>query len=177
MDNLNPQKRAWMTHAVHNVEPDYQRRMHGVGNRHGGVMTRTDRKEMDASSPLRSIRAMCLECIVYVSDEVKGCTIPDCPLYPFRLGRSVKGKSRLKAINQHCRECMGGSLSMVKDCHSGPRLADDEPGCPVHEYRAGHNPKLKGKRRATPKAIEALRRFRSQARDVRKRPPESTIST
>jgi len=140
-------------------------------------MTRTDRKEMDASSPLRAIRAMCLECVGYVSDEVKACTITDCPLYPFRLGRSVKGKSRLNAIKQHCRGCMGGSLCMVKECPSGPRPADDEPGCPVHEYRTGHNPKLKGKRRATQKGMEALRRFRSQARDVRKRPPESTIST
>ena len=73
---------------------------------------RADRREMDVSTPLKAIRAMCLECVGYVSDEVKACTIPDCPLYPFRLGRSVKGKSRLKAIKQHCHECMGGSLSM-----------------------------------------------------------------
>ena len=142
-----------------------------------GDEMRADRKTMDTSSPMKAIRAMCLECVGYVSDEVKNCTAPDCPVHPFRLGRSIRGRSRLKAIKQHCLECMGGSRSTVKECHSGPRLADDEPGCPVHEYRTGHNPKLKGKRKATQKAMEALRRFRSQARDVGKRPPESTIST
>ena len=120
-------------------------------------MPRTDRKEMDASNPMKAIRAMCLECVEYVSDEVKACTIPDCLLYPFRLGRSVKGKSRLKAIKQHCRKCMGGSSKMVAERPSGPR-----PGCSVFEYRFGKNPKM-AHRRPSKQAIEALKKYRRGA--------------
>ena len=141
-------------------------------------MIRTDRKEMDASSPLRAIRAMCLECVGYVSDEVKNCTITDCPLYPFRLGRSVKGKSRLNAIKQHCRECMGGSSHLVAGCPSGPQMDRSDSGCSVFEFRFGKNPKLKGKGkgRDMTRVTEAAQRGRRQARATVFRAPESTIS-
>ena len=62
---------------------------------------RTSRKRQDISTPLRAIRAFCLECVGYDRNEVKLCT-------------------------------------------AGPRLAEDEPGCPLFEYRFGHNPKRKG---------------------------------
>ena len=122
----------------------------------------TDRKEMNVSSPLRSIRAMCLECVGYVSDEVKNCTAPDCPLYLFRLGRSVRGKSRLKAIRKLCLECMGGSSKTVAECSSGPRHGENDPGCSVFEYRFGKNPKM-AHRRPSKQAIEALKKYRREA--------------
>ena len=37
-------------------------------------------------SPLKAIRAKCLECCCGSAYEVKNCTIHDCNLYPFRLG-------------------------------------------------------------------------------------------
>jgi len=98
---------------------------------------KTDRKEMNTSSPLKAIRAMCLECVGYVSDEVKNCTAPDCPLYPFRLGRSVTGRSRIKAVHKHCLLCMSGSTHMVAGCPSGPQMNRDDPGCPVFKFRFG----------------------------------------
>ena len=37
---------------------------------------------------LRIIRYKCLECCNWQGFEVKHCTIPDCVLYKFRLGRN-----------------------------------------------------------------------------------------
>lgn len=39
-------------------------------------------------SPLKSIRKNCLECSNQQPKEVKECSIIDCPLYPFRLGKN-----------------------------------------------------------------------------------------
>ena len=94
--------------------------------------------------------------------RILGRSAPDCPLYPFRLGRTVKGQSRLKAIRKHCLECMGGSSTMVAECLSGPLPGINEPVCPVFEYRFGKNPKLAG-RRVSKHSIEALQKHRLRA--------------
>ena len=39
-------------------------------------------------SPLKAIRAKCLECCCGSAYEVKNCTIHDCNLYPYRLGNN-----------------------------------------------------------------------------------------
>ena len=39
-------------------------------------------------SPLKAIRAKCLDCCCGSAYEVKHCTIHDCELYPFRLGNN-----------------------------------------------------------------------------------------
>jgi len=38
-------------------------------------------------TPLKAIRAKCLECCCWRSETVKACPCPDCPLYPYRLGK------------------------------------------------------------------------------------------
>ncbi len=37
-------------------------------------------------TPMRAIRAKCLDCCCGSSSEVRACTITDCPLYPLRYG-------------------------------------------------------------------------------------------
>ena len=37
-------------------------------------------------NPLKAIRAKCLDCCGQYINEVKYCVIPDCPLWPFRMG-------------------------------------------------------------------------------------------
>lgn len=44
----------------------------------------------------RAIRAKCLDCTCNQSNEVKYCTISDCPLFPYRFG--VRPESY---INRH----------------------------------------------------------------------------
>ncbi len=46
------------------------------------------------STPLKSIRLYCLEC-VGTSDEVKNCSMPECPAYYYRFGKNphLKGNN------------------------------------------------------------------------------------
>lgn len=52
-------------------------------------------KRTISNSPMKAIRAKCLDCSGGSSNEVKMCPIKDCPLYPFRFGKRVgiRGKN------------------------------------------------------------------------------------
>lgn len=54
---------------------------------------------MQFLTPIKAIRAKCLECSNYQPKEVRECIIPDCPLYPFRMGKNPNrtGIGNLKA--------------------------------------------------------------------------------
>ena len=39
-------------------------------------------------SPLKAIRAKCLDCCYDSANEVKLCVAENCPLYPFRFGKN-----------------------------------------------------------------------------------------
>ena len=41
-------------------------------------------------TPIKSIRAKCLDCCCGQKQEVKLCPSKDCPLYPYRLGHRPK---------------------------------------------------------------------------------------
>lgn len=43
-------------------------------------------------TPIKSIRAHCLECSGQSPKEVKECTITNCALYPYRLGKNPNRK-------------------------------------------------------------------------------------
>lgn len=42
----------------------------------------------EKQSPLKQIRLYCLQCVCGSSDEVKRCSIKDCPLWSFRFGKN-----------------------------------------------------------------------------------------
>jgi len=50
-------------------------------------------------TPLTAIRAQCLECMGWSYEEVKNCTSPLCPLYPFRLGNNPSRKGLGNSAN------------------------------------------------------------------------------
>ena len=52
------------------------------------------------TNPVKAIRKFCLECSGDSSAEVKGCTAPNCPLYPFRLGKNPYRKKREMTAEQ-----------------------------------------------------------------------------
>lgn len=61
-------------------------------------------------TPIKAIRAKCLDCCCDSQSEVKNCTIERCPLWPYRMGRnpyrpklSVEEKERRAAILQENR--------------------------------------------------------------------------
>jgi len=45
-------------------------------------------------SPLKAIRLKCLDCSCGSSNEVKLCSVVNCPLYPFREGHNPYTKKR-----------------------------------------------------------------------------------
>ena len=52
------------------------------------------------STPLKAIRAKCLDCSGGQSKEVRACQPVDCPLYPYRFGKNPKrlGIGNKKAV-------------------------------------------------------------------------------
>ena len=46
------------------------------------------------TNPVKAIRAFCLDCCGGSSMMVKGCSAPDCALYPFRFGKNPYRKPR-----------------------------------------------------------------------------------
>jgi hypothetical protein len=45
---------------------------------------------MQTRTPMKAIRAKCLDCSCYQPKEVRLCTVMNCPLWPFRMGKRPK---------------------------------------------------------------------------------------
>ena len=56
---------------------------------------------MKRLTPMRAIRAKCLECSGDSSKEVRFCPIKKCALYPYRFGkRPVVGENTDRSMNE-----------------------------------------------------------------------------
>jgi hypothetical protein len=53
---------------------------HTIRNSEGGLTT-------VSLTPIRAIRKFCVECFGFSVYEVARCTSPNCPLFPYRLGK------------------------------------------------------------------------------------------
>lgn len=51
-----------------------------------------DTEDPKSPTPMKAIRAKCLDCCGGQYGEVKSCTCTDCPLYNFRLGKNPNRK-------------------------------------------------------------------------------------
>ena len=47
---------------------------------------------MKTLTPLKAIRANCLDCAAGQPSEVRSCVIPECPLFPYRFGKNPNRK-------------------------------------------------------------------------------------
>ena len=90
-------------------------------------------KERHNMTPLKAVRAYCLQCCNGQSQEVKLCPSEDCALWAYRLGT---GNVSVKTIRARCIDCAGSSPA-VKEC---AYITD----CPLYQYREGHNPAMAG---------------------------------
>lgn len=45
-------------------------------------------------TPVKAMRAKCLDCCCNQPTEVKLCPITDCPLYPYRMGHNPNRKGK-----------------------------------------------------------------------------------
>lgn len=91
---------------------------------------------MTKLTPMKAIRARCLDCSGYSVKEVRECSIDTCPLHPYRFGhRPSEGATLtpMKAIRRHCVGCCNGSSSEVRLCTA--------ENCALQAFRSGHRPK------------------------------------
>lgn len=93
------------------------------------------------ATPLKSIRKKCLSCQEN-SAKVRRCEFENCMFFPFRTG---VGRPKLKDIRKYCLWCCCESIQEVRLCPSDGKQSSL---CPLHPYRFGKNPKLKGRTNA-----------------------------
>jgi len=79
------------------------------------------------TSPIKAIRAKCLECSCGSQAEVRECVIPDCALYPFRMGRNPFRKKRVLTEEQRAEmaERLARARTAGRDMDEED-LSDDE---------------------------------------------------
>jgi hypothetical protein len=63
------------------------------------------------TSPLKAIRAKCLDC-AYDSSEVRLCPCTDCPLWPFRFGKNPYIK---REMSEEQREAASKRLKSARE--------------------------------------------------------------
>ena len=61
---------------------------------------------------LRAIRLKCLDCSTYNINEIKECSVKNCPLYPFRLGNNPFRKK--KEISEEERNKLSERMKNLK---------------------------------------------------------------
>ena len=51
---------------------------------------------MKRLTPVKAIRAKCLDCSNGQQKEVRECSIKKCPLYPYRMGKRPKAEENIE---------------------------------------------------------------------------------
>ena len=72
-------------------------------------------EDKQITSPLKAIRAKCLDCCCDQITEVKLCTESDCPLHPFRFGRNPFRTKRELTDEQREALCQRLELGRAKN--------------------------------------------------------------
>ena len=54
-------------------------------------------------TPIKAIRKKCLDCSYWSPKEVRTCTVINCPIYPYRLGRRPD-KATVDTLKQYYKE-------------------------------------------------------------------------
>ena len=55
-------------------------------------------------TPVKAIRAKCLDCSAWQPSEVRNCIIPDCPIYPYRLGKNPNRSGMTRRTGLPCEK-------------------------------------------------------------------------
>lgn len=79
-------------------------------------------------TPIRAIRAKCLDCMCGQANEVKLCPCTDCSLYPFRLGKNPNYKPRELTDEQRQERAdrARANLAKIKEKASGESKSNGE---------------------------------------------------
>ena len=74
-------------------------------------------------TPMRSIRAKCLDCCCGSPMEVRLCPAADCPLYPYRMGHRPK---QYQDITKEANEEKTEDSPIFLDKERAPRVNADQ---------------------------------------------------
>lgn len=55
-------------------------------------------------TPMKAIRAKCLDCSCGSANEVKHCPITNCPLFPYRSGKNPNARRERTAVQREATE-------------------------------------------------------------------------
>lgn len=95
-----------------------------------GVRLIYDGREYEDTSPTRAIRAKCLDCCAGQKGEIRQCTTPSCPLWPFRMGRNpfiaVKRGEEVWDVTTEQKGSDGLKEKTASENHRSP-LLEEEP--------------------------------------------------
>lgn len=95
-------------------------------------MKRTPTSVINPDTPIRAMRAFCLDCTGGKKAEVRACSFKSCPIHPYRMGkRPPKGMAAtpMKTIRKQCLQCCSGSFAEARNCQAN--------ACAIHHYRLG----------------------------------------
>lgn len=70
------------------------------------------------TTPLKAIRAKCLDCSCGSAAEVRECVIPTCPLFPFRMGHNPNIKLTDEQRQQRADNLRKIPKNMGKESHN-----------------------------------------------------------
>lgn len=72
---------------------------------------------MDNTTPMRAIRAKCLDCSNGSPNEVRLCPIQRCPLYPYRFGRNpnIKPKEMTEEQKSNLARRLASSMGRKRE--------------------------------------------------------------
>ena len=66
-------------------------------------------------TPLKAIRSYCVQCSGDSASEAKSCSIADCPLFGYRLGKT--GRTRILTAEQ--KQMLGKRLAKARESKQG----------------------------------------------------------
>ena len=75
-------------------------------------------------SPLKAIRAKCLDCTCGQASEVKNCQIERCPLWPYRMGKSGRTRTMTDEQKQAAAERMKSARLAKKSLTNNEENSD-----------------------------------------------------
>ena len=96
-------------------------------------------------TPLKAIRAKCLDCCIGQANEVRLCPVSDCSLWPYRLGHNPKLKGTRPGI----------AANFTKNALQGAAISSSSfsDGESYGEYYAPKNPDTIAQNEARTEAV------------------------
>ena len=77
-------------------------------------------------TPIKAIRAKCMNCVCDQANEIKLCPITDCPLYPFRFGKNPNKKANLTDEQRSALSERGKNLAALQKSKALARLISEQ---------------------------------------------------